>query len=279
MQGRAPRTLTRYRYVVRQFRVHAQIEDIGDVGPNNVKALFYWGRTERGWSVNTFLNVHKTLKVFFRWCIREGYMDGNYVDDIEVPRLEKRLVTKLTAEQALRILEVVYNFPGQGEFERARNHAMMAVYLFAGLRRQELLKLTVTDVDLNDMSIFVRQAKGAKDRIVPISTRLGETLRRYQALRTRAGRTCPEFFTSCWRNIPVSDTVLKRLVERTRKAIGMKFTVHQLRHTFATLMLEGGCDIYALSKMLGHSDIKTTTIYLAASSQHLRAQIRKHPLN
>ncbi len=52
-----------------------------------------------------------------------------------------------------------------------------------------------------------------------------------------------------------------------------------LRHTFATLMLEGGCDIYSLSKMMGHSDIKTTTIYLAATVEHLRSQIEKHPLN
>ena len=58
-----------------------------------------------------------------------------------------------------------------------------------------------------------------------------------------------------------------------------RFHLHTLRHTFATLMLEGGCDIFALSKMMGHSDIKTTTIYLAASPQHLRAQIAKHSLS
>ena len=64
-----------------------------------------------------------------------------------------------------------------------------------------------------------------------------------------------------------------------RKSSGIIFSVHKLRHTFATLMLEGGCDIYSLSKMMGHSDIKTTTIYLAASAEHLRSQMTKHPLN
>ena len=59
---------------------------------------------------------------------------------------------------------------------------------------------------------------------------------------------------------------------------GVKFTIHGLRHTFATLMIEGGCDIYSLSKMMGHSDIKTTTIYLSASVEHLRDQMKKHPL-
>jgi len=62
-------------------------------------------------------------------------------------------------------------------------------------------------------------------------------------------------------------------------ASGIKFTTHILRHTFATLMLTGGCDIYSLSKLMGHSDIKTTTIYLSVTNQFLRAQSFKHPLN
>ena len=64
-----------------------------------------------------------------------------------------------------------------------------------------------------------------------------------------------------------------------RDASRLKFTIHKLRHTFATLMLEGGVDIYSLSKMMGHSDIKTTTIYLSASAELLRSQMTKHPLN
>ncbi|MBS1492230.1 MAG: site-specific integrase [Bacteroidetes bacterium] len=76
-----------------------------------------------------------------------------------------------------------------------------------------------------------------------------------------------------------TESGIKRLVERIKEASGIKFHVHKLRHTFATLMLEGGCDIFSLSKMMGHSDIKTTTIYLAACVHHLREQILKHPLN
>lgn len=61
-------------------------------------------------------------------------------------------------------------------------------------------------------------------------------------------------------------------------ASGIKFSAHKLRHTFAVMMLENGGDIFALSKMLGHSDIKTTTIYLRATTAHLQEQIRKNPL-
>src|SRR4029077_7092912 len=79
-------------------------------------------------------------------------------------------------------------------------------------------------------------------------------------------------------NAGLTDEVLRGLIETLQKSSGLSFTVHQLRHTFATLMLEGGCDIYSLSRMMGHEDIKTTTIYLAASAEHLRAQMTKHPL-
>ena len=114
---------------------------------------------------------------------------------------------------------------------------------------------------------------------MPMTHILSEILRRYLEERKKLGRTCPEFFTSRRYNMGMSDSALREIVEDIRKASGLVFTVHTLRHTFAMLMLEDGCDIYSLSKMLGHSDIKTTTIYLAASVEHLRSQMDKHPLN
>ena len=115
--------------------------------------------------------------------------------------------------------------------------------------------------------------------MVPTSYTLAQTLKRYALDRKRLKKTCPEFFTSLNRNQGYTENGLKRLVVQMRKASRIKFTIHKLRHTFATLMLEGGCDIFSLSKMMGHSDIKTTTIYLAASAEHLRSQMTKHPLN
>lgn len=72
---------------------------------------------------------------------------------------------------------------------------------------------------------------------------------------------------------------LRMHFNRIQKTTKINFHTHQLRHTFATLMLEGGCDIFSLSRMMGHSDIKTTTIYLSATAKHLQEQMDKHPLN
>lgn len=206
-------------------------------------------------------------------------MPSNPTDDIEMPKTEKKLPPKLTKQEATRLLEVVYNYPYPYSYLRYRNHAIFATFMYAGLRKNELLHLKMTDVDLTNLSVFIRQGKGSKDRIVPISTTLAGILRRYLEERTRLRKTCPEFFASLNRNVGFTDTGMKRLVALMRKESGIQFSVHKLRHTFATLMLEGGCDIFSLSKMLGHSDIKTTTIYLAASPEHLRSQMLKHPLN
>lgn len=279
MRGYSKDTIKRYRQVINFYCRFANIETIEQVNTDNVRALFYYGRTQRQWKSNSFINFHKSLKVFFRWCVEQHYMEDNPADSIEIPKLEKRLPPKLTKQDTLRLLEIVYNYPYGYRFLRYRNHAIFSTYIFAGLRRKELLNLKLSDVDIENLSIFVRQGKGSKDRIVPMSYTLAQSLKNYIEERKRLKKTCPEFFASLNRNIGFTETGLKRLVQKVRESSGLNFTIHKLRHTFATLMLEGGCDIYSLSKMMGHSDIKTTTIYLAASAEHLRAQMTKHPLN
>lgn len=272
-------TIRRYRFVIVCFCKFTGISEIEQVTEEKVRNLFYYGRTERKWTISTYLTYRNSLIVFFRWCVKQGYLEKNPVDEIEVPKLEKRLPNKLTRQGAFRLLEISFNYPYDYKFLRYRNHAIFATFIFAGLRKQELLNLKFGDVDIDNLTIFVRQGKGSKDRIIPISHTLAQSLKKYVVERKRLNKTCPEFFASLNRNLGYTSNGLKRLVDQMSEASGIKFSVHKLRHTFATLMLEGGCDIYSLSKMMGHSDIKTTTIYLSASVEHLRSQMTKHPLN
>jgi len=256
-----------------------KITEIEEVNGDKVRAFFFYGRTQRNWNANSFITFHKSLVVFFRWCVQEKYLKDNPAEDIETPKLERKLPPKLTKQEAMKLLEVVYNYPYHFKFERYRNHAIFSTFIFSGIRSKELIHLKYTDIDVENLSLFVFQGKGGKDRVVPICYKLAESLKKYLTERQRLNKTCPEFFASLNRNVGFTNSGLKRLVIKIKKASGINFTVHKLRHTFATLMLEGGCDIYSLSKMMGHSDIKTTTIYLAASAEHLRSQMTKHPLN
>lgn len=279
IRGYAPDTIKRYKAIINSFRRFAHLEKIEDITEKNIRELFLNGRTQRNWRPNTYIGYHKTLGVFFRWCIQNGFMTSNPIDDLEVPKLERRLPVNLKRLDALRLLEVVYNYPYQYKFLRYRNHAIFCMFLFAGLRKRELINLKLSEVDVDNLTIFVNQGKGSKDRIIPMSFTLAESLKKYLEERKRLKKTCPEFFVSLNRNMGVTDSCIKRLVELMIHASNIKFSAHKLRHTFATLMLEGGCDIYSLARMMGHSDIKTTTIYLSASAEHLRSQVGKHPLN
>ena len=279
IRGYTSDTIRRYRATVRMLQRRLNVSNLEDCTDTRIRDIFYRGRKESHWAPNSFITYHKSLAVFFRWCVEQKYILSNPTDDMEMPKVEHKLPPKLTRQESLHLLEFVYNYPYKYQYLRFRNYAIFATFVYAGLRKKELLHLRVTDVDLTNLAIFVRQGKGSKDRFVPISTTLAGILRRYLIQRARLRKSCPELFTSLNRNMGLTETGLKRLVEFARSITGISFSVHKLRHTFATLMLEGGCDIYSLSKMLGHNDIKTTTIYLAASPEHLRRQILKHPLN
>jgi len=279
IRGYSKDTIKRYKQVIKSFSEDSQISEIEEVTDDKVRDYFYKGRTIKKWSANSFITYHKSLVVFFRWCVQEKLMAVNPAEDLELPKLEKRLPPKLSKQEVMRILEVVYNYPYRHQFLRYRNYAIFSTFILAGLRKSELLRLKLTDVDLENLSIYVKQGKGNKDRIVPICYKLADALKKYLIERNRLKKTCPEFFVSLNHNMGFTDNGLKHLMVEVVNAYGKHFSVHKLRHTFATLMIEGGCDIYSLSKMMGHSDIKTTTIYLAATAEHLRSQISKHPLN
>lgn len=273
------RTIKRYKYVFDFYLKFSGIAEISEFTPESIRELLFHGRTKRNWKTNTYLVFHKTFTTFSKWCVKQKYLDKNPMDDIEKPKLDKTLPIKLTKQESVRLLEVVLNYPYPDNFTRMRNHAVFACFLYTGIRRRELLNLHLTDIDLDNLRLFVRRGKGAKDRFIPIHVELASILNRYIAERVKMNKTCPEFFTSTHFDSGFSCTTLKRITDTIRKSTNFQFTIHKLRHTFATLMLEGGCDIFSLSQMMGHSDIKTTTIYLSTTVNHLKNQMMKHPLS
>jgi site-specific recombinase XerD len=278
-RGYAPDTIQRYRIATRLFQRSMGAQLITECTPQVVREFFYRGRADRHWSSQTFVTYHKSLNVFFKWCIEQGHLRSNPLEGVEVPRLEKALPRRLPEDQARLLLEKVLNYSWGSEFERRRNHALLATVIWAGLRRKELLRLELSDFDLGQQTLFVRRGKGAKDRMVPMSATYVAIMQRYLDERGRSRKTCQAVFPSLVRDAGLTLEGLRHLVLSLREVSGIRFRLHALRHTFATLMIEGGCEIYALSQMMGHDKITTTTGYLAASPEHLRAQIAKHPLN
>lgn len=255
------------------------ITSVDQITTENLREFLYHGRIEKNWSVATFMNYHKGLSAFLNWSVGRNYIRENPIRKIEKPKAETRLPRRIPKQDAIRILEYARNMRCTYRYERTRNQAAFGLMIYAGLRANEMLSLKVADIDVENKTLHINRGKGAKDRVVPICNTLRIMLEEYVRERRRLGKDCVNFLTSAQHDQPFTYNGLKKVVDVIKKRTKIQFTPHTLRHTFATLMLEGGCDIFSLSKMMGHSDIKTTTIYLSASVSHLQEQIRKHPLD
>lgn len=265
-----PSTIQFYVNSIKYFVKWSGLKNLEEINTEKLRSFLYMGRIERKWTADTFMHHYKSLRAFLKWCVNRGYLNLNPILPIEKPRLEKKLPKRITKQEAQMVLEYSFNRKWAYRFERYRNRAVIAMMIYSGLRAGEIMNLKLNDVDLKNNVISVNQGKGGKDRIVPICLPLQRVLLEYLKDRDRLNRTCTNFFVSRRGDFPFTYNGLKKVIEILKKETGVNFSAHRLRHTFATLMLEGGCDLFSLQKMMGHSDIKTTTIYLSTTVNHLQ---------
>lgn len=277
-KGNTPRTIKWYEDTFRHFLKEMPIQNASEITLAVVEDYVMRGKIDRHWSARTIRNRLSALKLFLDFCVSRVWIDSNPALDVPLPKLPMQVPAHLSKEQAFDLLEWTRNYRYSYRFERQRAVAIISLFMFTGIRLQELLNLNTEDVRLEERRLHVRCGKGQKDRMIPVEATLIDPLKAYLKERDRLGRQHPRFFVSMKSDNPMLYQTVKRLVEKLRVKSGIYFHPHMLRHTFATLMLEGGADLFAIQKMMGHSDIKTTTIYLSATTTHLQAEVDKHPL-
>ncbi len=212
----------------------------------------------------------QAVRSFFRWLVRQHYLAANPAADLLLPRLPKLLESPLTLEE----VELVLSQPNLADPLGLRDRAILELAYSSGLRRGELVHLALSDVDFFHGTVFVRQGKGKKDRIVPVGERALLWIEKYlreSRPKLVAGIDEGELFLGEYGE-PISPSRITYLGGRyTRQAeIGRKGACHLLRHTMATQMLEGGADIRYIQEMLGHESLKTTEIYTHVSIGKLK---------
>ena len=213
----------------------------------------------------------QAIRAFFRWLCRESYLLGNPASDLQLPRAGFRLPRAvLTLQEA----EQVLSMPDLKTPLGLRDRALLEFLFATGIRRAELSRLTLSDLDLPGGTLFVRQGKGKKDRVVPIGERAAFFVSAYLT-NARPDLLVPPddgtiFLTATGH--PFSPDVLTNLCRRYVEAseIGKKGACHLFRHTMATLMLEGGADVRFIQQMLGHARLDTTALYTQVSIQKLK---------
>lgn len=209
------------------------------------------------------------LRSFYRHLRREGVMAHDPTADLRSPRASQKLPQVLSREEVARLLAA----PKGTDPAALRDRALLELMYACGLRASEATGLEVRDVDLRH-GVLRARGKGSKERLVPVGREAISAVRvwldRGRPVLVGVEEEAHLFVNR--RGHGLTRQGLYKIVQRHARAVGLdqKMSPHTLRHTFATHLLAGGCDLRSVQEMLGHADIATTQMYTHLSADRLR---------
>jgi tyrosine recombinase XerC len=246
--------------------------------------LYEDGQVRKSYQTTTLARRWASLRSFFRYWVREGVLQENPCRDLAGPKKKIKLPGFLTEPEVGRIFSDRYAPPNS--LAAFRDRAILEVLYSTGVRVQEMSGLCIEDIDFWNGMLQV-MGKGGRQRQVPVGDTALEAIRQYlqkrgeDPLAPRAGhqlRARP-LFTNL-RGARLSTRWIHRLVQRWASASGLPLSVspHTFRHTFATHLLDHGCDLRTVQEMLGHKNLSTTQIYTHVTPERLKKVYEKaHP--
>ena len=213
-----------------------------------------------------------SVRQFFRWLTRNGFLLANPASEMVLPKLPQRLPQAvLSPDEA----EAVLAQPDIATVPGLRDRAMLEVLYSTGLRRAELAALRLFDIDTGHGTLWVRSGKGRKDRVVPMGERAQAWVMKYvDEMRPKLAGAQDDgtlFLGDAGEGLHVdyfSQLVREYLV---KAGISKPGACHLFRHTMATVMLEGGADVRFVQEMLGHASLETTQLYTRVTVEKLKA--------
>jgi integrase/recombinase XerD len=211
------------------------------------------------------------IRMYFQWLVRQNVLLSNPASDLDLPRrpkgLPRSVLNAREAEAVLALADVTDPFG-------VRDRAILEVLYSTGLRRTELTRLALFDLDWETGTVMVRRGKGRKDRVVPVGERALAWCEKYLR-EVRPELVVPpdsgDLFLARTGE-PMSGRRLSELVAGyvEQADLGKSGSCHLFRHTMATAMLEGGADVRFIQEMLGHAELSTTQIYTRVSIRKLK---------
>ena len=226
-----------------------------------------------------------TIRIFFKYLSQKANLiDKNPAQDLETPKLNKRLPKYLNLEDSKKLLEAADN---EDNRNHERDYAILTIFLNCGLRLSELVGINIQDIDFSENKMTVI-GKGNKERTIYLNKACIKAIGEYMAVRKKIGvkpdklHSDKALFLS-ERKERISRRTVQHIVYTKLSAAGLdtsKFSAHKLRHTAATLMYQyGQVDIRALQVLLGHESISTTEIYTHVDNEQVRNAVEANPLS
>jgi integrase/recombinase XerD len=281
-RGLSRNTLNAYRTDLLQFGefLAGRGDDALTVGPADVSEFLAELATGNGGPACTASTIHRKaacLRSFYKHLRREELISDDPTAALTAPRRARKLPHVLNYAEVQRLLAT----PRGSEPTALRDRALLEVMYACGLRASETIGLELSEVDLR-RGYLRAHGKGSKERLVPLGSKAVAAINSY----LRGGRQDligqreeTKLFVN-FRGGPLTRQGLYKIVQKHARAAGLdgKMSPHTLRHSFATHLLAGGCDLRAVQEMLGHADVSTTQMYTHLSGEQLKeAYFRAHP--
>ncbi len=272
-KGVSAHTLRAYRKDLMDFIAHVKTE------PEKIDMLdvrgFIAEQIRKGLNKTTVSRRLSSVRSFFRFLCREGYMKSNPAKLVSSPRLPKLLPKFLSVDDAFSLVEK----PEGIGFAPVRDRAILELLYSSGLRVGELAGLNVEDINVREALVKAR-GKGKKERIVPIGSKAMDAIKTYLVERILLKSKEKAVFLNRL-GTRLTDRGVRRIVVKYAKAIAINGRIgpHTLRHSFASHLLQGGADLRVIQELLGHVSLSTTQKYTHLDVAHLMDIYDKaHPM-
>lgn len=269
-QNRSENTVIAYHNDIVQFLNFLSKEkriDLGEISLEEISVewvrSFLGDLTDQGLERKSMARKLATLRSFFKFLCKDGYLDHNPVQRISSPKLGRKLPEFLYLEQMEKLLQT----PDCTTVLGTRDQVILELLYGSGLRVSELAGLNQEDVDQDQMLLRVR-GKGQKERLVPMTKYALEAIQAYLSMRENSQKA----LLLNYQGSRLSVRSIRRILDKLAAEAGLPQHIHphMLRHSFATHLLDGGADLRSVQELLGHASLSSTQIYTHLTREHLR---------
>ena len=269
-KGLSQNTVDSYKSDLTKLSNYLQNQDLSKASIDN----FFIDMSEFNYSSSTKKRMHSSIKNFLKYI-----NENEDYESIDISDIKLKSSKKLPEVLSVTDIENMINFYNHETYLDSRNRTVIDVLYSTGCRVSELCDINISDIDLDEKYLKLK-GKGSKQRIVPIGSMLYKNLMQYLNVRETFLQNRGEpLFLSKSKN-KLDRTAVFRIIKKTAKNISLQTDVHPhtLRHSAATHMLEGGCDLRTVQEFLGHSSVSTTQIYTKVTKEFLEeAFTESHP--
>lgn len=259
------------------------IEDLKRVTLDDLHAYLGYLTRNNNSKATTRARKVSSIKALFNYLTaKTNMLDINPAQNLEAPKLGKRIPKYLSLDDSKRLLRATATTSSEKERNIERDYAIITIFLNCGIRLSELVGININHISFDEEKLNVI-GKGNKERTIYLNNACIKAIKAYLDVRPNDIQTSPNdkpLFLSEQKK-RISQRTVQMIVKKELQKAGLdtnKYSVHKLRHTAATLMYQNGVDIRALQELLGHESIATTEIYTHVNNEQVRDAVENNPL-